>query len=433
MIFPGQASDQSGLQAMTPLIPAVTNSGGTQGTFFMLPLPPRTGSSIRLLDVQIPGRARETAVDRTGRSGRPLRVSGIQHAPPTLICSVNRTEQASRSAPLTRPPELATDLRWAAGRLDQAGPAAPYVDLTLVDTPRAERLRRLLGQTAHLLAPTDPPHSLIDILCSRVSHDPDWGPQARTLTASRRLPALSNAWPPPDLPEPALRRILTGHDDDVTAVAISPDGTWLATTSLDGTARVWDAATGRCRTIITGHGWAMTAVAISPDGTWLATTSHDGTARVWDAATWKCRATLIGPGNWVAAVTGHGWAMTAVAISPDGTWLATTSHDGTARVLDATTSSKDRAVLIWEPATRWSRTIRTTHGKRVTAVAIAPDGTWLATGSQDRTVRIWDAAVGRITAVLRVDSPLRDCAWSPSGRLLAVAGDSGFYLFAFNS
>jgi hypothetical protein len=111
---------------------------------------------------------------------------------------------------------VATDLRWAAARLNQAGPAAPYADLTQVGTPPALRLARLLSQNAHLLAPTDPPHSLTDILCGRASHDPHWEPQATVLTADRKLPALSYVWPPPDLPASTLRRTLTGHTDTVT-------------------------------------------------------------------------------------------------------------------------------------------------------------------------------------------------------------------------
>ena len=96
-IFPGQASDQSGLGAMTQLIPAVANSSGTQGTFFMLPRPPGVTSE----DAQLFGfwtyefRVGHAKLWSTaqGRFGRPLRVSGIQHPPPSLICSANRTEQ----------------------------------------------------------------------------------------------------------------------------------------------------------------------------------------------------------------------------------------------------------------------------------------------------------------------------------------------------
>ena len=75
-------------------------------------------------------------------------------------------------------------------------------------------------------------------------------------------------------------------------MAISPDGTWLATASHDGTVRTW-AADGTPRAVLTGHHGAVRAVAISPDGTWLATAGSDGTVRTW-AADGTPRAILTG-------------------------------------------------------------------------------------------------------------------------------------------
>ena len=234
-------------------------------------------------------------------------------------------------------------------------------------------------------------------------------------------------------------------------MAIAPDGTWLATASDDGTARIWDAATGGQRATLAGHTDDVTAVAIAPDGTWLATASDDGTARIWDAATgaaarYPHRPHRLGdrggdrPGRHLARhrqrrrdgadlgrcdrpaaryPTGHTSWVTAVAIAPDGTWLATASDDGTVR--------------IWDAATGQQRATLTGHTDQVRAVAVAPDGTWLATASGDQTARIWDPATGGISALMRVEQPLGDCSWSPSGHLLSVAGNAGLYLFAFNS
>ena len=67
----------------------------------------------------------------------------------------------------------------------------------------------------------------------------------------------------------------------VIGVAFSPDGRLLATASHDGTARLWDPATGEPRRTLTGHTDAVIGVAFSPDGRLLATASHDKTARLW--------------------------------------------------------------------------------------------------------------------------------------------------------
>ena len=69
-----------------------------------------------------------------------------------------------------------------------------------------------------------------------------------------------------------------------------------------------------------------------------------------------------------------------MAIAPDGTWLASAGDDGTVR--------------IWDPATGQQRATLTGHAGPVTAVAIAPDGTWLASAGDDGSVRIWDPATG---------------------------------------
>ena len=79
--------------------------------------------------------------------------------------------------------------------------------------------------------------------------------------------------------------------------------------------------------------------------------------------------------------------MDGVAIAPDGTWLATASDDG--------------IVGLWDVATGQLRTTLIGHGSGVNAVAIAPDSTWLATASHDWTVRLWDAATGQLRATLR--------------------------------
>ena len=62
------------------------------------------------------------------------------------------------------------------------------------------------------------------------------------------------------------RAILRGHRDSVLAVAVAPDGSWLASGSDDNTVRIWDTATGRERAVLEGHRDAVEAVAVAPDG-----------------------------------------------------------------------------------------------------------------------------------------------------------------------
>jgi WD40 repeat protein len=103
--------------------------------------------------------------------------------------------------------------------------------------------------------------------------------------------------------------------------------------------------------------------------------------------------------------------VNVAAWSPDGTRLATGSNDGTVRV--------------WDPHSGDPITTIIGHTQGVGAVAWSPDGTRLATIGYDRTLQVWDLTTGNTAILIRHTDVVRAVAWSPDGTSLATGGSDG--------
>ena len=82
----------------------------------------------------------------------------------------------------------------------------------------------------------------------------------------------------------AVLATMAGHTDVVVSVEMSPDGSTLLTASWDGTARLWDAATGEPPQTLAGHQGRVWRAAFTPDGERIATAGADGAVIIWSAA-----------------------------------------------------------------------------------------------------------------------------------------------------
>jgi WD40 repeat protein len=105
-------------------------------------------------------------------------------------------------------------------------------------------------------------------------------------------------------------------------VALSGDGGLVASGSFDGTARLWEATSGRLIATLQGHTGAIRGVALSEDGGLVASGSVDGTVRLWE----------VPSGQPLAILQGHTLSVEGVALSKDGGLLASGSLDGTVRL-----------------------------------------------------------------------------------------------------
>ncbi|HEX4103662.1 MAG TPA: NB-ARC domain-containing protein, partial [Pseudonocardiaceae bacterium] len=169
---------------------------------------------------------------------------------------------------------------WLVGKLEQVGPAGLETDLTLCDDPLSQALGTVVRQNAHVLTPLQPPGALAATLATRLC-----GNQATTTIAEELLteltgPHLRAITPPPDLPHPALSRVLTGHTMEVGALVVAPDGSWLASADSRGEVRIWDPTTGAARHTLTGHTGGVAALVVAPDGSWLASADSRGEVRI---------------------------------------------------------------------------------------------------------------------------------------------------------
>ena len=276
-----------------------------------------------------------------------------------------------------------------------------------------------------------------------------------------------------------------GHTSAVSSVSWNPDGTRLASASPDGTLKVWDATLRAEPLPLEGHTSPVTSVVWSPNGKQLASASEDKTVRTWDVATATQLATLAGHIDQVEFVS---WNLAGTRLASAGkpldevgnltvkVWDAATGDwlppslrgdplvaswtpdglrvvvlDKKGRMLHPLTgvlgsplgSSRNPYANSWTPAgthvavemtdglkivdAAMGQSTRLVggHEGRVISVVWSPDGTRLATGGVDRTVKVWDAATGKEFVTLRGHTgPVSSVSWNPAGTRLASAGST---------
>ena len=194
------------------------------------------------------------------------------------------------------------------------------------------------------------------------------------------------------------------HSDRILAAAFSHDGSRVITGCADRTARIWNPSKGRTLTTPLKHAGQVHAVALSPDGK-LALTATSGIANklvLWNALN----------GKPIALLAETKQVITSVAISRDGKWFATGSEDGTARIWNARTGQPANQPL--------------SHRGPVRSVAFAENSTMLLTGSDDKTVQAWSVATGRrVGQPIHHSSGVRSVAYDQAGQTIFVGGDDG--------
>ena len=221
------------------------------------------------------------------------------------------------------------------------------------------------------------------------------------------------------LPDGILLNEFKGHRGTVWSVDISSDGQTVASSGDDATAIVWDTQSKQRRHTLQGHTRTIWSVKISPDGKKIVTASYDASIKLWDAMNGKLQQTI----------NEHTEAIVDVAFSHDGRMFATTSDDKT--------------IKVW--ATHDLSLIRTMNvAEHVQAVVFSPDDKRLLTGGRDKpmpgeflqeifgdsevnrgiSMRLWDVHSGRLLQTFTDHSnDVNDVAYSNDGLWIASASD----------
>jgi Tol biopolymer transport system component len=238
-------------------------------------------------------------------------------------------------------------------------------------------------------------------------------------------------------------RVLAGRGGGLTSATFDPSGSKIATRAVGGNVDVWDARSGNAVVALTTASTGPEGtIAWSPDGASITAASSDGWLRCWDATSGRQRFEARGHGGksiWTASfdpssssLVTTGDDLTTRFWSRDGRLLderrdeeapVTAAYDASGKRLVSVVSRKRAEIWALDSG---HRVPLVGHLGRVTDARWSPDGTWVVTASTDGTARIWDATSGDPIAILPHTGFAVDAAsFSADGSHVVLAGDDG--------
>ena len=205
-------------------------------------------------------------------------------------------------------------------------------------------------------------------------------------------------------------RLSVDPKSPVISAAWSDDGQSIYSGHDDGTLRIRDAITGQVENIVAAHKSTVATISVSPDGKSLVTGGCDNKVCVWD------RKHLTGhekdgePVKPKLVMDEHsGWVVSS-SFSPDGNLLAT--------------GSADKTIRVWNFGKRESQKVLDRHTDIVRSLHFSPDGKWLGSGSHGGEVYRWSTESWDAHQVMK-NNGFRSIRFSPSGDRLAIGLASG--------
>jgi cytochrome c len=202
----------------------------------------------------------------------------------------------------------------------------------------------------------------------------------------------------------AAQAQLRGHGGPVRAVAISGDGGTALSGSFDASAILWSLRSDAAEQVLRVHEGAVNAVAMLQDGR-IVTGGEDGRIAVWTR----------GRSEPDGILAGHTAPIVGLAVSPDGSTLASASWDCTIR--------------LWSLAGQSPRVLEG-HQANVNGVAFAPDGSLLVSVGYDATVRIWSLQQPAPPVVTSLPTALNAVSVAPDGEIVAAGADGNLHFLS---